>query len=40
MKHLTTLFFLLIATTLEASGDALVRKGIYNFGGTGRGDEH
>jgi drug/metabolite transporter (DMT)-like permease len=36
LQHLPPLVFLLIATTLEVSGDALVRKGIYNFGGTAR----
>ena len=36
LQHLPLLVFLLIATTLEASGDALVRKGIYNFGGMAR----
>jgi len=30
------LVFLLIATTLEVSGDALVRKGIYNYTGLAR----
>ena len=30
------LVFLLIATTLEVSGDALIRKGIYNYGGMAR----
>jgi small multidrug resistance family-3 protein len=36
LQHLPLLVFLLIATTLEASGDALVRKGIYNFVGMAR----
>ena len=36
LQHLPPLVFLLIATTLEASGDALVRKRIYNFGGSAR----
>ena len=36
LQHLPPLVFLLIATTLEVSGDALVRKGIYNFGGMAR----
>jgi small multidrug resistance family-3 protein len=36
LQHLPPLVFLLIATTLEVSGDALVRKGIYNFGGMTR----
>lgn len=33
MKFLYPLFFLLIATTLEVSGDALVRAAIYNHAG-------
>src|ERR1700722_19438650 len=36
LQHLPPLVFLLIATTLEVTGDALVRKGIYNFGGMPR----
>jgi small multidrug resistance family-3 protein len=36
LQHVPLLAFLLIATTLEASGDALVRKGIYNFAGLAR----
>jgi len=36
LQHLPALVFLLIATTLEISGDALVRKGIYQFGGPAR----
>ncbi len=31
MKILQPLFFLVIATTLEATGDALVRKGLYQY---------
>jgi small multidrug resistance family-3 protein len=30
------LVFLIVATTLEVSGDALVRMGIYNYAGLGR----
>lgn len=30
------LVYLLIATTLEVSGDAVIRKGIYNYSGAGR----
>lgn len=33
MKSIHQLVFLLIATTLEVSGDALVRKAIYNHSG-------
>jgi small multidrug resistance family-3 protein len=33
VKHLTPFLFLLLATTLEVSGDALVRIGIYNHAG-------
>lgn len=36
LQPLPPLVFLLIATTLEVSGDALVRKGIYHYGGTAR----
>ena len=36
LQNLPPLVFLLIATTLEVSGDALVRKGIYNFSGMAR----
>ena len=35
-QSLSAVGFLLIATTLEVSGDALVRLGIYNHLGTGR----
>jgi hypothetical protein len=33
MKSMHPLIFLLIATTLEVSGDAIVRMGIYNHTG-------
>ena len=33
---LASVAFLLVATTLEATGDALVRKAIYNHAGTAR----
>ena len=33
---LTAFAFLVLATTLEVSGDAIVRMGIYNHGGTVR----
>jgi hypothetical protein len=36
LQHLPPLVFLLIATTLEVSGDALVRKGIYQYSGAAR----
>ena len=36
MRNLSPLVFLLIATTLEVSGDALVRKGVYNYTGLAR----
>jgi small multidrug resistance family-3 protein len=36
LQNIPPLVFLLIATTLEVSGDALVRKGIYNFSGMAR----
>ncbi len=35
-QHLPSIGFLLLATTLEVSGDALVRMGIYNHGGVTR----
>ena len=35
-QHLPAIGFLLLATTLEVSGDALVRMGIYNHGGVTR----
>ena len=34
MKH--PLVFLLIATTLEVTGDALIRKGLFEYGGVAR----
>ena len=36
MQNIHPLVFLLIATTLEVSGDALVRMGIYNHAGLSR----
>jgi hypothetical protein len=36
LQTLPPLVFLLIATTLEVSGDALVRKGIYDHAGLAR----
>jgi hypothetical protein len=36
VQNLSPLVFLLIATILEVSGDALVRKGIYNHTGLAR----
>lgn len=36
LQHVPVLVFLLIATALEACGDALVRKGIYNVAGMTR----
>ena len=33
MKSLPPLFFLILATTLEAFGDAVVRMGVYNHTG-------
>jgi hypothetical protein len=33
MKNLPPLFFLILATTLEAFGDAVVRMGVYNHAG-------
>ena len=36
LQNIPPLVFLVIATTLEVSGDALIRKGIYNHGGLAR----
>jgi small multidrug resistance family-3 protein len=36
LKNINPIFFLLVATTLEVSGDAIVRMGIYNHAGTYR----
>ena len=36
MKNVHALVFLLIATTLEVSGDALVRKALYDHAGLAR----
>lgn len=33
LRSIHPIFFLLIATTLEVSGDAIVRMGIYNHAG-------
>src|SRR5437588_11183930 len=35
-QHLPSFLFLLLATSLEVSGDALVRMGIYNHAGIAR----
>jgi small multidrug resistance family-3 protein len=36
LRHIPVWAFLLVATTLEVSGDALVRKAIYDHGGMAR----
>jgi small multidrug resistance family-3 protein len=36
LKNIHPLFFLIIATALEVSGDAIVRMGIYNHAGAYR----
>ena len=36
LRHIHPIFFLLIATTIEVSGDAIVRMGIYNHAGVYR----
>jgi uncharacterized membrane protein YhaH (DUF805 family) len=36
LQGIPTLILLLIATILEVSGDAVVRKALYDHGGTGR----
>lgn len=36
LKHIHPIFFLLVATTIEVSGDAIVRLGIYNHAGAYR----
>ena len=36
LAALTPVFFLLVATTLEVTGDSLVRKAIYNHSGLAR----
>ncbi|HEY1772656.1 MAG TPA: hypothetical protein VGH91_05630 [Gammaproteobacteria bacterium] len=33
LRHIHPLFFLIVATALEVSGDAIVRMGIYNHAG-------
>lgn len=33
LRNIHPIFFLMIATTLEVSGDAIVRMGIYNHAG-------
>lgn len=35
-EHLVTILFLILATTLEVSGDALLRKSMFQFTGTYR----
>ncbi|QQL50610.1 hypothetical protein [Mucilaginibacter ginkgonis] len=36
MKNIHPIFFLIIATALEVSGDAIIRRSIYNETGTAR----
>ena len=36
LQHIHPIFFLIIATTLEVSGDAIIRKTIYNYTGPAR----
>src|SRR5579885_2746837 len=36
LRTIHPIFFLVVATTLEVSGDAIVRMGIYNHAGTYR----
>jgi hypothetical protein len=36
LRNIHPLFFLIVATTLEVSGDAIVRMGIYNHAGVYR----
>lgn len=36
LRNIHPIFFLLVATTLEVSGDAIVRMGIYNHAGAYR----
>jgi small multidrug resistance family-3 protein len=38
LQHIHPVVFLLIATTLEVSGDALIRKGIFDHSGLARLD--
>ena len=36
LRHIHPIFFLLVATSIEVSGDAIIRMGIYNHAGTYR----
>ena len=36
LRHIHPIFFLLVATAIEVSGDAVVRMGMYNHAGTYR----
>ena len=36
LKNIHPLYFLIVATTIEVSGDAIIRMGIYNHAGTYR----
>jgi small multidrug resistance family-3 protein len=36
LQHIHPIFFLIVATTLEVSGDALVRKTLYEYQGAAR----
>lgn len=36
LKNIHPLYFLIVATTIEVSGDAIVRMGIYNHAGAYR----
>ncbi len=36
LRNIHPIFFLLVATTIEVSGDAIVRMGIYNYAGAYR----
>jgi len=36
LQNIHPIFFLIVATTLEVSGDALIRKTVYEYTGTAR----
>ena len=36
LQNIHPIFFLIVATTLEVSGDALIRKTMYEYSGTAR----
>lgn len=36
LKHIHPIFFLIVATTIEVSGDAIIRVGLYHHAGTYR----